>query len=562
MKKNRRLLSLLLTATMLFGLMTGCGNKEQQTSQSGNVTSDGKIVIHTPLADEPSSLDPGFGNSSDSISPRGMMYEGLVRIYDNVLAPGLAESWDVSEDGLTYTFHLRESYWSDGAKVTAADFEYGFKRLVDPSDSAPNGNYQWMGDYIANGNAVRKGELPLDEFGVKAIDESTLQITASSPMPYFVDILKTPVFYPVRQDIAEKHGKSYASSADTVVCCGPFTLTNWEHESRLVFEKNEGYWNADAINVDEVEILIISDSETMMNMFDAGQLDMMPTIAKEYIQKYVDTGEAIQMDGATIWYCAVNTISDRSDASRLLQNNNFRKALSYLIPRDQLVTAARGDGSFGYTRVCPENMSTSYNDKSIGELFPYTPYPVSGDEAKAKELFAQALSETGLSQDALPALTLLTFDDAAAKTSAEVIQNLMSRSFGITVQIDTQTYSARQEKEHAGDYDLCITNWAPDYNDPMTFLECFTSTNSYNTYFGGMQNSKYDALIAECAASLDYETRAEKLFEAEKMVCDELPVVPLFQTSGYWAMKTHLTGITKCGFGANDPDYSRVQYIG
>ena len=198
-----------------------------------------------------------------------------------------------------------------------------------------------------------------------------------------------------------------------------------------------------------IDALIISDTETMMNMFDAGQLDMMPNITKEYIEKYGGTGEAIQLDGATIWYCAVNTISDRGAASTLLKNNAFRKALMYVIPRDQLVAAARGDGSFGYTRICPENMSTSYNNKSVGEMFPYTPYPVAGDVDKAKEMFAQALKETGLSANNLPTLTLLTFDDAGAKTCAEVIQNLLKSNFGMEVEIDTQTYSARQEKEHS-----------------------------------------------------------------------------------------------------------------
>lgn len=565
MKTSKKAMSLLLAVVMLLGMLTACGQQPATAAPDATTTpveNGDKVVIRVPLTDEPSSLDPGFGNSSDSISPRGIMYEALVRIYDNVLAPGLAESWEVSDDGLVYTFHLRESYWSDGVQVKAADFEYGFKRLVDPSETAPNGNYQWMGDYIANGYDVRKGNLPLDELGVKAIDDLTLEITASSPMPYFVDLFKTPCFYPVRQDIAEAAGKEYASAPDKVVCCGPFSLTKWDHESLLVFEKNEGYWNSDAINVDEIDAYIINDSETMMNMFDAGQLDMMPTITKEYIEKYKGTGEAVQMDGATIWYCAVNTVSDRGAASTLLQNKSFRQALNCVIPKDQLVEAARGDGSFGYSRILPENMSTSYDDKSVGELYPYTPYPIEGDTAKAQELFAQALSETGLDSANLPSMTLLTFDDDAAKVCAEVIQNLMGSVFGIKVEIDTQTYSARQEKEHAGEYDLCITNWAPDYNDPMTFMECFASDNSYNTYFGGFQNADYDEMINFCKESLDYKARADKLFEAEQVLCDELPVIPLFQTSGYWALKPYLTGITKCGFGANDPDYSRVQYIG
>lgn len=550
---KKRIFALLMVVALIAGLVA-CG------PAGGDNQADGAITITMPLTAEPSSLDPGFGNSSDSICPRGMMYEGLVRIYDNVLSPALAESWEVSEDGLTYTFHLRESYWSDGVQVTAADFEYGFKRLVDPN--GPNGNYMWMGDYIANGYDVRKGNLPLDDFGVKAVDDLTLEITAASPMPYFVDLLKTPCFYPVRQDVAEAHGVKYASSPETVVCCGPFVLEKWDHESELVFKKNDQYWNAEAINVDYVNVPIITDEETMMNMFDADELSMMPTIKKEYIAKYEETGEAIQMDGATIWYCAVNTISDRGEASKLLQNKNFRQAISYLIPRDQLVTAARGDGSFGVTRILPTNMSLSYGTATVGDVYPYEPYPVAGDTAKAKELFEKALQETGLKADKLPTMTLLTFDDAAAKVCSEVIQNLLDTEFGLTVEIDTQTYSARQEKEHAGDYDFCITNWAPDYNDPMTFLECFTSGSSYNTYFGGMQNSAYDAIITECLTMMDYEKRAEKLIEGEKMVAEELPVIPLFQTSGYYAVKPYVTGITKCGFGANDPDLSLVKYIG
>ena len=207
-------------------------------------------------------------------------------------------------------------------------------------------------------------------------------------------------------------------------------------------------------------------------------------------------------------------------------------------------------------------MSLSYGTATVGDVYPYEPYPVAGDTAKAKELFEKALQETGLSADKLPTMTLLTFDDAAAKVCSEVIQNLLDTEFGLTVEIDTQTYSARQEKEHAGDYDFCITNWAPDYNDPMTFMECFTSGSSYNTYFGGMQNAEYDAMIAECLTLMDYEKRAEILIDCEKVVAEDLPVIALFQTSGYYAVKPYVTGITKCGFGANDPDLSLVKYIG
>ncbi|MCI8464641.1 MAG: peptide ABC transporter substrate-binding protein [Lachnospiraceae bacterium] len=539
---------------------TNASDTGDEKEESGTV-SGGKSTVRIPLYAEPSSLDPGFGNSSDSICPRGIMFEGLVRIYDNKIEPAIAESWDISEDGMTYTFHLRDTKWADGQPVTAQDFEYGIKRLLDPGEDAPNGNYSWMGYYFKNGEEFNNGQCTADEVGVKAIDEKTLEITAVRNMPYFLDLMKMPCFYPVRQDIAEQYGKEYASSPEKVLCNGPFILTQWDHDSKLVFEKNPGYWNADAINVNSIEAYIISDDNTIMDMFDNGELDITITIPKEQIQTYIDNGEAVNIVGATIWYSAINTKTDRGEASKLLQNKSFRQAFSYAIDRDGLVQAARGDGSFGVTRMMPEFMAIC--DTTWAEKFPVeSQLPTSADTDKAAELFEQALAETGLSKDSLPKMTILTFDEDAAKTTATILQSVLKTTFNIDAEIDTQTYSARQEKENQGEYDFCITNWAPDYNDPMTFLECYTTGSSYNLYFGGFQSEAYDALIKEANETDDLEKRAELLFEAENMAVEEMFCVPLFQTSGYWAKKTDLEGVTKCGFGANDPDFSRVNYVG
>lgn len=557
-KQKMKMISLMLITVLAVSLLAGCGGGGG--SASGPVREDGSVVLRIPLAAEPSSLDPGYGNSSDSICPRGLMYEGLVRIYDNKIEPAMAESWEVSDDGLTYTFKLRDSKWADGEPVTAYDFEYGIKRLLDPSEDAPNGNYQWMGYYFENGEAFNTGKATADEVGVKALDDKTLQVTATKNMPYFIDLMKMPCFYPVRQDVAEEYGKEYASAPDKVVCNGPFILKEWDHESKLVFEKNPNYWNADAINVDGIEIFIIAENDTIMNMFDNGELDTTITIDKEYIEKYKESGEAVYIEGATVWYNIINVKTDRGEASKLLQNKNFRQAVSYAIDRQGIVDSARGDGSTAISRVCPDLMTVL--DTTLGEKYPFDPYPSTADADKAKELFEKALKETGFTAETLPTLTLLTFDDQTAKTMAEVIQSLMSTTFGLTVEIDTQTYAARVEKENKGDYDFCITNWAPDYNDPMTFLECYESGNSYNTYFGGLQNAEYDKLIKFCNTTDDMEARAEKMFEAEQMLADEAVGIPVFQTNGYWAKKTYLSGVGRCGFGANDPDFSRVHYDG
>lgn len=554
--KVMKSIAVLLVLALTVSLFAGCGEKKS----AGPVKEDGSVVVRIPLSAEPSSLDPGYGNSSDSICPRGMMYEGLVRIFDNKIEPAMAESWKVSKDGRTYTFSLRDSKWSDGEPVTAYDFEYGIKRLLDPSEDAPNGNYAWMGYYFKNGEEFNTGKVSADEVGVKALDDKTLQITAIKNMPYFLDLMKMPCFYPVRKDIAEKYGKDYASSPETVVCNGPFILKEWDHESKLVFEKNPNYWNADNINVDGVEAYIIAETETIMNMFDNNELDITNTIEKEYIDKYKEKEEAVYIEGATVWYNVINTKTDRGEISKLLKNRNFRQAVSYALNRQAIVDAARGDGSVPISRMCPELMSVV--GTTLGEKYPLAPYPDEGDEKKAKELFAKALEETGLDEENLPELTLLTFEDSTAKTIAEIIQSVMNTTFGMSITIDTQTYSARVEKENKGDYDFCITNWAPDYNDPMTFLECYESNNSYNTYFGGYSNKEYDELIAFANSTDDMEARADALFEAEKILTDEMVSVPLFRTCGYWGMKTYISGISKCGFGANDPDLSRVHYEG
>lgn len=556
----------LLIIALIINLLAACApvkteKKVEDTPKENDVSTETKsndklVVVRIPFGYEPSSLDTGYGNSSDSICPRGIMYEGLVRIFNNKIEPALAESWDVSDDGLKYTFHLRDSKWADGKPVTAQDFVYGITRLLDPSENAPNGNYAWMGYYFKNGKEFNSGECDASELGVKAIDEKTLELTATKIMPYFTDLLKMPCFYPVRQDYAEKFGKEYASSPDKVMCNGPFVLKEWNHESSLIFEKNPYFWNADNINVDKVEAYIIPDTQTVLNMFDSGELDMIYSMPKEFISKYIDSGEAVKVDGATVWFTAINTKSDRGKVSKLLQNKNFRKAFSYALDRQQLVDVARGDGSIPITRICPDLMTIL--DTTLGEKYPYKPYEYSADSENAKKYFNLALEETGMSKESIPTLKLLIHEEDTAKVVAEILQSVMKTNFNINLEIDTQTYKGRVEKENKGDYDFCITNWAPDYNDPMTFLECYESTNSYNMYFGGYSNPKYDDLIKTANEASDMEKRADMMFEAEKMFIEDMVCVPMFQTSSYWAKKTNIDGITRCGFGAVDPDISKI----
>lgn len=569
MKKK---IALLVTLILVINLISACAPvaKEpepakpadnQEVSSGGDSQDESeKMILRAAVSSEPTNLDNGDGVDGSNTRHKGQIFEGLIRVFPNdTIKPGTAKSWELSDDGLTYTFYLREgAMWSDGKPVTAHDFEYAIKRLVDPSPEAPNGGYSWMGFYIKNGYEFNQGECDSSEMGVVALDDYTLEITVVRRMPYFIDMLQLPCFYPVRKDYVEEYGKDYASSPDKIIGNGPFVLKEWNHEESLIYEKNDKFWDADNIAIDKLEVYIIGDNQTCVNMFEAGEIDELNVVPKELIDSYTKEGVAVRGKGARGWWISFNRILDRGEASVLLRNNNFRKAVSYAIDRQQIVDTARGDGSVPLTRLCPDLFKII--DTTWGEKYPYKIYENTAQPELAQEYFEKALEETGLTRNTLPIISLLIDDRDYNKVIAEILQSVFKTNFNLDVEIVTQTYKARWQNEMDGQYDMVLSTWAPDYNDPMTNLECFHSANKYNLYFGGLQNIEYDELIDLANSTDDLEVRAEAMFKAEKILLEELSSVPIYQTGYVWAQKKGLEGICRTTFGAVSPDWSRARY--
>lgn len=341
-KKLKSTLALLIACFIACTALAGCGgsNKPKEEAEPGV-----KQELTFSQSSEIPSLDPQLMNAMPSVEVSNAIFEGLVRLHEGKVQPGVAETWDISKDGKTYTFHLRDAKWSDGEPVTANDFEYGIKRLLDPNTGAA---YAFAGYMIVNGEAYNTGKIKdASQVGVKAIDEKTLEIKIANPAPYFLGYLSLACFMPTRQDIVEKYGKDFALEAANNVYNGPFILEEWKHESNVTLKKNPDYWNKDAVKLEKVTILQITDPNTALSMYENGELDWV-YVPNALWDKYKDDPNTkLMMNGAIDWL----RLNLDAEGKPWLANMDFRKALNYAIDRQEYVKAATKGLYLPYSRL-------------------------------------------------------------------------------------------------------------------------------------------------------------------------------------------------------------------
>ncbi|MBE6878962.1 MAG: peptide ABC transporter substrate-binding protein, partial [Ruminococcaceae bacterium] len=279
----KRLLALALAGALALS-MVACGTPGAPAASEGGESEGPKTTFKYSELSEVPTLDPQLANSVPSNTSILHIQEPLVRMYNGVLEPGAAESWEISEDGLTYTFHLRDMTWSDGQPVTAGDFEYAIKRLVDPNTASP---YGWFACYIKNGSPCNTGDLPLEELGVKAIDDKTLEITLEYVADYFLQVVSNACYVATRQDLVEQYGQDFAATAEKNAYTGPFVVKEVKTGDRIVLAKNANYWNADQTKLEEVEIIVVANANTAVDMYNAGDLDYVQ-VPSELKDLYAD----------------------------------------------------------------------------------------------------------------------------------------------------------------------------------------------------------------------------------------------------------------------------------
>ena len=512
---KKRLLAALLSAAMVVTMFAGCGTPGSKKSDDSSETEGtGKKRVTYTLREDIPSADPQNSNSISSASANIHMLACLTRNVEGEVRGDAAESWEVSDDGLVYTFHLRDGLkWSDGVDVTADDYVYGMQRLMDPAEAC---DYAFIGYILKNGVAVNNGEVSVEELGVKALDDKTVEITLEHPAVYFESMASMCALGPARRDLVEKYGKEYAADPKKAAYNGPFTMTEWKHGDQLVMTKNPDYWDADSVKLDEICIKTVADAKTAVAMWENGEVDIT-IVPTEMTEQYADDSE-FYFTGADD-YIMLN-----QSEGKLLANKNLRFALNYAINRSEYNTLVNNDVYEPAQRLVLPNVTAA--DSTYGERYPYEPFPLENDDAKAKEYLAAAMSELGVSNAADIKLELLTTDTEGAKKQAEVLQEQFQKNLGITVEIKQVTYKQRLEMEQTKEYDMVVTGWVPDYSDAYSYLELWISDGQYN--HSGYNNPRYDELLEASQFETDAAKRQDMLFEAEQIFLGEdSALVPL-----------------------------------
>ena len=486
-------------------------------------------------------LDPQKSNSAPSFTIGYHVFDNLVRVHKGKLMPAAASKWSISPDGKTYTFTLRDAKWSDGKPVTAHDFEYGIKRLLNPQTAA---EYAFAAYYIkgAQDYNLGKNKNP-NSVGVKATNDKTLVINLTNPTPYFLAYLGYNCFAPAREDLVKKYGETYMTAANKSVFNGPFILKEWKHEQKKNLVKNPNYWNAKNIKLDNVEILVIADPTTTLNMFENGELGFADLPANLYKQ-YEAKGQArVFYNGATDWM----KINVRKNPQKpWLSNADFRRAIGYAIDRESycnISTKGLYTPSVRYVLPLVHGVKGDY-----GKEYPLAAYPVKGNIPKAKESLKKALTTLKISDPSKITVEYLIQDLDETRLMSEVIQQQLEKNLGIKVKIKLVTRKQRADMEQKRQYDAVYHGWMPDYDDPMTYMEIWQSDSSQNN--SGYGNPQYDKLIRSAMVEKDAKKRMDTIFKAEKILLEDAPIIPLQIRRKAWLKDPRLQGLDRPLIGA------------
>jgi oligopeptide transport system substrate-binding protein len=537
---KKRLLALAMVAALIIATFASCS-----TPGGGGSSEGGEKVFKYAVNTEPTTFDLTKGNSIGDNEIQHAITEGLTRNTGGEVTPGIAESWDISEDGCVYTFHLRDAKWSDGEPITAQDFVYSWQRLVDPETGSA---YAWFLDTICvkNAGACNAGELPLEELGIKAIDDKTLEVTLSQPMAVLLSALGMQSnLAPLRQDIVEKYGAEFAATADKNVYSGPFVLTSTEN-NLYVFEKNPEFWDAENIKLDRVEINYIEKADTALAMYENGELDYV-RLDNAVVENYKDNDDyGVYLNG-NVDYCYINPNSDNP----VWANKNFRLALNYALNRTEYNQLANSGLYEPYNALCFSGLSGK-DGKTYGETYDIDSYgyPIDGDVDAAKQFLQLAMDELGFKDPSEIEIEFVTTDAETNKKIAEVLQEQWQNNLGIKVNIRQVTYADIYGEVYPKfDYEIGYAGWGPDFDDPTTYLNLFRSDINWYTPYGNKDfDAKLDAAMAE---TKDANARMDLLNEAEQILVEDAAWVPLQERNQSYLLSPKMKDVTFYSFSIN-----------
>ncbi|MDO5755177.1 MAG: peptide ABC transporter substrate-binding protein, partial [Tissierellia bacterium] len=436
------------------------------------------------------------------------------------------------EDGLEYTFVLKDDIkWSNGDEITAEDFEYSWKRVLDPEKAH---DYAFQLFYLKNGEEYLKGEATAEEVGVKAVDDKTLEVTLKAPVAYFKDLTAFYTLYPINSKV-DQENPDWAKKADTYVSNGPFVLDQWDPNSKIILVKNDEYYEADKVKVDGIDLDVIEEASTAYEKFDAGEYDILVDPPQQVVAEKLENNDPLLEVGkmAGTYYYNLNT------ENPLFANAKVRNALSMALDRQIIVDKIAQGGQMPAEGVVPFGLP----DPDGKEFREYNGSLVTEDKEKAKELLEEGLKEEGLTVDDLNGAVLLYNTSEGHQKIAEAVQEMWRQNLGIEIGLENVDFQVKLDREKAGDYEISRAGWIGDYADPMTMVELWQSDSAFND--ANYNNPEYDRLVDEVKASNDQELRFNNMAEAEKLLMEDMPVIPVYFYTQPYLVQENVKGIYK-----------------
>ena len=557
---KKKVLALILTAAMVVGL-AACGGStsndaasttdetttESSDNQAADETTDateatastGEKILSVQVGPDPETIDPALNSAVDGGNMLLHSFECLLAVDENgQLVPGQAESWETSEDGLTWTFHLRDGLkWSDGSDLTANDFVYSWKRVCDPMVAAPYA--ETVLSMVEGYDKAIEGDL--DALQVAAQDDNTLVVTLNAPCSYFGSLAAFATLSPVQEATVEANGDAWATSAETYISNGPFYVSEWVPGSYIMMSKNPYYWNADAIKLDGIKWNLIEDSNAAYSAYQTGEVLMIKDVPTEEIPSLKDNADFHVDPIIGTYYLSMNLERDAFKDARV------RKALSLAIDRDYVAnTLMQGTYSPADNFMGPgwiDMDGKQFKDNANGGQSYIDVNNYEADLEEAKQLLADAGYPDG---EGFPTITYTTNDAGYHKVVAEYVQQAWAQ-LGIDLQVDIVEWASFTPMRRNGDFDVARNGWVGDYSDPSNMLDLFLSTNGNND--GKFNNADYDAAIYRSRETLDPTERSKALHDAEDILMEETGCIPVAYYNDFWLQSDKITGSWHSPYG-------------
>jgi oligopeptide transport system substrate-binding protein len=483
----------------------GCGVFSGSGGGGGGGGSSKSVAINL----EQTVKDLDSAQTTDSVSTEILqnVMSGLYRLDPNSRPfPDMAEGVDISEDGLTYTFTLRDGIkWSNGDPVTSQDFKYAWLRALDPNTASL---YAYIiSTFVKGADEYNTGKGSPDDVAIETPDDKTLEVTLLAPAPYWLGLTSFFTYLPQQQKFVEQQGDDYASGTENLLYNGPYMITQFNPTSGVTVVKNEDYWNADNVDISKVEAKVVKDTDTAVNLFESGQLDET-VIDTEFVTEYKGKPELVTTTQFATGYLTFNR------KVPLFRNENVRRAIQMGFDRAALNYKILNNGSEPATGFVPDGIAGP-DDKTFREA--EGPTMPDYDPQKAKELFKKGIEEVGEN----PTIELLSEDDSLTRDFVTFMQSEFEK-MGMKIDLKPQPFAQRLKLEEDDKYQMSAQAWYADYDDPMTFLDLFESSSTYNTSIAGhYKNERYDQLINDAKKETDAAKRMDMLLEAEKILVEE-----------------------------------------